>query len=127
MCWKEGLEEWGWGQVMESPGPHAGRSLLSEEQWKGRSREGGCEERNVTAGQGGNRLRHLSITHAERPGNVKEDGGNVSEEATKHPWPGPWHSFPCCLDGGTVSSCIYLFGVKNMAGCLIVVLFFCLT
>lgn len=75
VCWKEGLEEWGWGQVMESPGPHAGRSPLSEEQWKGRSREGGCEERNVTAGQGGNRLRHLSITHAERPGNVKEDGG----------------------------------------------------
>lgn len=65
----------GWGQVMESPGPHAGRSLLSEEQWKGRSREGGCEERNVTAGQGGNRLQHLSITHAERPGNVKEDRG----------------------------------------------------
>lgn len=57
----------------------------------------------------------------------RRTGGNVSEEATKHPWPGPWHSFPCCLDRGTVSSCIYLFGVKNMAGCLIVVLFFCLT
>lgn len=62
-------------QVMESPGPHAERSLPSEEQWKGLSQEGGCEQRNVTAGQGGNHLQHLSVPNAECPGNVKEDRG----------------------------------------------------
>lgn len=59
-CWKEGFGGMSWGQVIESPRPPAEGSLLSEEQWKGRRREGGCEERNITAGQGGNHLQHVS-------------------------------------------------------------------